>query len=123
MDEIVQEITQRIHDADARRATAPVGDILRWVLSLIEATDLPAWYDRDLTSTEAAELEGICPRTITLRCNAGEYPGAYRTQGDRGRWRIPLSALAKRRRILAGRTVSGDQPPLAEVQSFLVEAT
>jgi len=52
---------------------------------------------RELSTREAARLEGVSPRTITLRCNLGEYPGAYRSAAGSGPWRVPARSLVDRR--------------------------
>lgn len=56
--------------------------------------------DRVLTAKETADYERASPRTINDRCLRGEYPGAYRTQGDSGHWRIPVSGILLRRERL-----------------------
>jgi len=78
------------------------GKLEPYLLSLLEMYD-KASPRRDLPETllkaqEVADLEGVSVRTVTLRCQRGEYPGAFRTGGTRGHWRIPRSALEARRR-------------------------
>lgn len=60
-------LEQRAKDAEAMKATAPIADVLRVVLSELEAigaTPAPAATDRMLTAQEAAPLLGVTPRWL-----------------------------------------------------------
>ena len=66
--------------------------------------------ERVLTAKETADYERVSTRTINDRCLRGEYPGAFRTQGDSGHWRIPVSGILLRREQLR----MDDQPDPGE---------
>ena len=66
------------------------------------------------TTQQAATRERVSTRTINDRCLRGEYPGAYRTQGNTGHWRIPISGIFLRREGL--RSVSLPDPVECDVE-------
>lgn len=45
------------------------------------------------TCREIAAIEKVTPAVISEKCKKGQYPGAYKTAGAGGSWRIPVSAL------------------------------
>lgn len=49
--------------------------------------------DRTYTAAEVAEIERVNVQTIQAACREGRMPGAYRTDGNAGHWRIPESAI------------------------------
>lgn len=65
------------------------------------ARELSGLVERVLTTREVAELERVSAQSVSQLCAAGEFPGAYRSPGKRGRWRIPESAVLERRKRLA----------------------
>lgn len=99
---VLEQLESRIDDAKAMGAQAPVARILESVVELIRehlATEPDGHMSEGcaLSTGEVAEMEGVSRRTINNRCALGEYPGAYRTNGDRGHWRIPSSAIEARK--------------------------
>lgn len=51
---------------------------------------------------DVAKIEKLTTRTVSEKCKAGEFPGAYKTSPN-GFWRIPESAIAEYRRLKAQR--------------------
>lgn len=51
--------------------------------------------DRRVTTDEVAEIEGVSPETVARWCREGRYPNAERTNGDAGRWTIPIHDIAR----------------------------
>lgn len=45
------------------------------------------------TTAEVAQMERVSAYTIMQACREGQMPGAYRTRGNTGQWRIPGSAV------------------------------
>jgi hypothetical protein len=46
-----------------------------------------------LTLKEAADLLRMNPETLRVKCANGKIPGAFRTNGDTGNWRLDSVAL------------------------------
>ena len=72
----------RVHPSEVRRA----------VLELLHDIDGQAATDR-VTCFEAARYLGISATTVQRWCKRGRFPGAEKTSGETGEWRIPLDAL------------------------------
>lgn len=60
------------------------------------------------TTAEVAQMEKVSIQTVTLNCQQGKFPGAYKTAFPRGEWRIPESAVAAWR--LRGKAPIPDDP-------------
>jgi hypothetical protein len=102
MTPVLEQLERRIDDAKAMGAQAPVARILESVVELIrehlaKEPDSHRPEGRPLSTSEVAEIEGVSRRTVNNRCALGEYPGAYRNNGERGHWRIPSSAIEARK--------------------------
>lgn len=52
----------------------------------------------DLTVREFAAEVRLSEWNIWNKCKQGKLPGAYQTNGDTGRWRIPEESLEQFRR-------------------------
>ena len=102
--ELRARLETRAIEADAMRATAPVGDTLRWLLAELGAVNsngpalrVPPLEDRLLTVVEAAPQLGVKPRW--LYAHADDFPFTVRLPGRRLRFRTAgLAAWLERRR-------------------------
>lgn len=61
---------------------------------------------KDLTIKEAADVLRLNSDLLRSICAEGLMPGAYRTRGDRGHWRIPAAGIDEYRRNAAARARS-----------------
>ena len=68
--------------------------------------------DEFLTLREAAERLRLNPETMRLKFARGKIPGAFRTDGSRGDWRVSLADLQAWERTLAA--LSGSLRHFAE---------
>ena len=71
-------------------ATAPVAKLAAVILQQLEALD---GHDavRLMTTAEAATVLSVSEKTIRGWCGRRRFPGATKTSGRNGDWRIPAS--------------------------------
>lgn len=86
--ELLAEWERRRADAECVHASAPIAEVYNVVLE--EARQIDGVPTRHLMTTkEAAFVLSVSPRTVARRCKRGGFPGAVKTSGDDGEWRIP----------------------------------
>ena len=93
VEDLIERYERRAGEADQVHATAPVAAGYRCVVEDLQMIGSDIGPDRVLTTNEAAKYLRNSPKTIRKWIGAGRFPGAYRTSGDTGRWRIPASEL------------------------------
>lgn len=92
--DVLAQLAARRADCDRLHAQVDAAALLGEILDLLERVDgAEAVAGRDLTTREAAALLGLDSRTIERYCRAGRLPGAFKTSGETGDWRVPAAAL------------------------------
>lgn len=97
MNEYMDWLATQIREAECMGATGAVSDILQEVRRRLPPEFRLLLELPPLTTSQVAIMEGVSPQTIAERCRDSEYPGASKTDGPHGNWRIPIEAIAKRR--------------------------
>ncbi len=93
--ELRSKLATRREDYARLRAHVDAAVLLGEVLELLERVDgTETAPGRDLTTRETAALLGLANhRTVEQYCRAGRLPGAYKTSGETGDWRVPAAAI------------------------------
>ena len=88
--ELRAEWQRRKAEALETGATAPVAKLADVILQQLERLD---GYDtvRLMTTAEAATVLSVSEKTIRGWCGLRRFPGATKTSGRNGDWRIPAS--------------------------------
>lgn len=73
-------------------ATVKKPAVLKWVLGILDDVD-GAEMRHDLTTDETAFQLSLTPTHVARLCGKGALPGAYRTNGNTGEWRIPWQGV------------------------------
>lgn len=60
------------------------------------------------STATVAKIVELTPATVAAHCASGLIPGAFRTGGDRGPWRIPADSIDAY--MTRGRAVIPDDP-------------
>lgn len=107
IDELIEVYGRRRDEAEHHASQAPLARVYDVVIRDLEQVEVIG-PRKMLRTSEVAELLGLAPRTVANKAAAGEFPGAEKTSGDDGEWRIPASAIyepekAKARRRREGR--------------------
>lgn len=74
--------------------------------------------ERVYTTREVAEIEGVSTAVVSNACNAGRFPGAYRTGMVKGAWRIPESAIVAYRENQSAASQPASQAPAYGVAPY-----
>lgn len=106
--ELLAEYERRRMHADRTGATAPVWAVYDLVIEELErvAGDI----SEDLTTADVAGLLKVCPTTVARKAAAGAFPGARKTSGETGDWRIPREAVEAFRRGEADARLNASEP-------------
>ena len=91
--EFRQLLERRVADADAMNSEAPVGDVLRVVLSELTELDVSSLPGHMLDTRQVASVLGLKPKTIANWAAEGRFQGAEKTSGRKGKWVIPAEAV------------------------------
>ncbi len=90
--ELRAEWQRRKVEALETGATAPVAKLADVILQQLETLD---GHDngvaRMMTTAEAAKVHSVSEKTIRGWCGLRRFPGATKTSGRNGDWRIPAS--------------------------------
>ncbi len=88
--ELRAEWQRRKAEALETGATAPVAKLADVILQQLETLD---GHDavRLMTTAEAATVLSVSEKTIRSWCGRRRFPGATKTSGRNGDWRIPAS--------------------------------
>ncbi len=89
--ELVAEWQRRKVEALETGTTAPVAKIADVILRQLEELDGCSNAGRMLTTAEAASLLSVSEKTVRAWCCHRRFPGAIKTSGRSGDWRIPAS--------------------------------
>lgn len=90
--ELLTVYRRRREDAERHGSTAPVGRIYTVVIEELE--DLELVMPQQMLGTKAvAEILDMAQATVAKKCAAGQFPGAEKTSGENGDWRIPASVV------------------------------
>lgn len=84
------------------RGTKTPAEIDALVRQFVEMHDLPEPPSQALTVGKVAARLGVSRRTVYGWCEAGRFPGAWRTLGSearRGNWRIPANEVDEVKRM------------------------
>lgn len=101
--ELLARLAAQRADAARLRRQADESALLDDVIALVEQLDgRDIHQGRDLTTREVAEELGLDNITIERYCRTNRFPGAYKTSGETGDWRIPPAALDVFRHRRAG---------------------
>lgn len=91
--ELVAELERQRAEAATRAYLAPVARVLDEVLAAVRRVDEMPTAARLVSTREAGQFLGLAPKTVARWCAAGRFPGAVKTNGRRGDWRIPLAVV------------------------------
>jgi excisionase family DNA binding protein len=92
--EVLAQLAARRADYGRLRAHVEAAALLDDVIAILEGVDgREAAAGRDLTTREAAAVMGLDSRTVERYCRAGRLPGAFKTSGETGDWRVPSTAI------------------------------
>ena len=93
--EVLTQLAARRADYGRLRAHVEASALLDDVISMLERVDgTETASGHDLTTRRAAALLGLDNhRTVERYCRAGRLPGAYKTSGETGDWRVPAAAI------------------------------
>ncbi len=93
--ELVAEWQRRKAEALETGTTAPVAKLADVILRQLEELDGYASQERLMTTVEAAALLSVSGKTVRAWCCGRRFPGAIKTSGRNGDWRIPASDVYK----------------------------
>ena len=93
--EVLAQLAARRADYGRLRAQVEATALLDEVIAILERVDgTETAAGRDLTTRETAARLGLANhRTVEQYCRAGRLPGAYKTSGETGDWRVPAAAI------------------------------
>jgi hypothetical protein len=91
--ELEREWERRRLEAERHGATAPLSRVYATVLEELRAVDGGEGTDRWMTTTEAAGVLAVAPKTIAKWATRGRFAGARKTSEDGGEWRLPSRAV------------------------------
>jgi len=92
--ELLTVYRRRREDAERHGAQGKIAQFYAVVIAELE--DLEAVSpEQKLTAQEVAEIEGVTDTTIRRQCKAGQWPGAEKTSGETGEWRIPARLVLR----------------------------
>lgn len=92
--ELLETYRRRREDAEQHRSEGPLAQFYDVVIGELE--DLEAVSpEQKLSAQEVAEIEGVTDTTIRRQCKAGKWPGAKKTSGETGEWRIPARLVLR----------------------------
>ena len=89
--ELCAEWQRRKAEALETGATAPVAKLANVILDQLERLDGHDGTARLMTTADAATVLRVSKKTIRGWCGKGRFPGATKTSGRSGDWRIPSS--------------------------------
>ncbi len=89
--ELRAEWQRRKAEALETGATAPVAKLADVILHQLERLDGHDDAVRLMTTAEAATVLSVSEKTIRGWCGRRRFPGAAKTSGRNGDWRIPAS--------------------------------
>ena len=87
--ELIREYERRLEDARRYGALAPLDKAIGAFLEDLRQLDGFANPERLMDSAEAAETLGLSQKTVRKWIKVGRFPGARKTNGEEGEWRIP----------------------------------
>jgi predicted DNA-binding transcriptional regulator AlpA len=91
--ELLEDLQRRKAEAAQVGASAPIAQILDLVIAQLDRLDGVDGSPRLVRVQTAAVTLGLSPATIRRMCQGGRFPGAMKTSGDRGDWRIPAGEV------------------------------
>ena len=89
--ELVAEWQRRKAEALETGTTAPVAKLADVILRQLEELDGCSKAGRMMTTAEAAAVLRVSEKTARAWCGRRRFPGACKTSGRNGDWRIPAS--------------------------------
>ena len=89
--ELCAEWRRRKAEALETGATAPVAKLANVILDQLERLDGHDGAARLMTTADAATMLRVSRKTIRAWCGQRRFPGATKTSGRNGDWRIPSS--------------------------------
>lgn len=92
--ELLETYRRRREEAEQHGSIGLIADFYAIVIGELE--DLEAVSpEQKLSAQEVAEIEGVTDTTIRRQCKAGKWPGAEKTSGETGEWRIPARLVLR----------------------------
>lgn len=91
--ELLEEYERRRAEAARVGSTAPLAKVYSLVLEELRALDGRPEHGRMMSTGEAAEVLGVSCKTVRRWIDAGRFPGAVKTSGEAGEWRIPAEQV------------------------------
>lgn len=92
LEEARTQIHAALELASREHATARKSAVLEWVMGILDDVD-GAEMRHDLSTDAAAFQLSLTPTHVARLCARDALPGAYRTNGDTGEWRIPWQGV------------------------------
>lgn len=95
LSEALEDWRKRLHDAEEAGYLVRADVLIRNFLKTLSwlGDDAEAVSDGMLKPSVVAGLYAVHPKTVAKRARAGHWPGARRTNGESGHWRIPAVAV------------------------------
>lgn len=91
--ELVERYERRRAEAARHGSTAPLAKVYAVVLEELRGVDGVPDQARLMTTAEAAEVLGLSEKTVRRWLADDRFPGARKTSGERGEWRIPSAEV------------------------------
>ncbi len=91
--ELIDRYQRRQIEATRLKATGSLAEAYLLFLEDLRGLDGKANAGGYVGTEEAGKILTLDPRTVARKAARGDFPGACKTSGQRGEWRIPLSSL------------------------------
>jgi len=91
--DLVERYQRMADDAKLTGSMAPLDRVYLQVVRDLKALTGLSGLDALLTGKAAAKRLGVAPCTVADWCKDGRLPGARKTSGKTGEWRIPESSV------------------------------
>lgn len=88
-EELIREYERRLQDAQRFGTLAPLDKAIVAFLEDLRHLDGVGTPERLMDTGEAAEILGLSQKTVRKWLRVGRFPGAQKTNGKEGEWRIP----------------------------------
>ena len=102
LSELLADFERRRDEAVRHNASAPLATVYSLILDELRAVDGEPIPDRMMSTSEAATVLALAPRTVARWASQGRFDGARKTSAD-GEWRLPAKSVYEQARGGNGR--------------------